>query len=118
MVLINYNIMLCVSEFVTVPSPPVLTVTADERHVYMCNHSETIEVSWRVNGSRLYDEIFPTEISINIVPVGPLGNRVTTLEIGGRPEHNNTTIQCLAKLTNGSTVMTSNVSFFIQGIII
>ena len=103
------------SGFLTVPSPPVLIVTMEERHVYMCNNSETINIFWRINGSRLNVEIFPN----GIIPVTlelPGGVRVYTLEIGGRLEHNATTIQCSARLSGGSEVTTPSVSFFIQGI--
>ena len=92
-------------------------MTIAERHVYICNHSETIQVFWRVNGSRLYIDIFPVDIDTTPLEL-PDGGRVYTLTIGGRLEHNGTTIQCLARLSDGSTVMTSNVSFYIQGICI
>ena len=83
----------------------------------MCNHSETINVFWRLNGSRLRVEIFPVGIDDDIHEL-PDGGRVYTLEIGGRLEHNATSIQCLAQLADGSTVMMASVLFFLQGIII
>ena len=107
--------LLLVLDFPTVPSPPVLIVTMEERHVYMCNHSETNNIFWRVNGSILNVEIFPIEIDASTRQL-PDGGRVYTLEIGGRLEHNATTIQCSARLSSGSTVTTPSVSFFIQGI--
>ena len=67
--------LLFVSVFLTVPSPPVLIVTVEERHVYMCNHSETINVFWRVNGSILMVDIFPSEINSVILTL-PGGGRV------------------------------------------
>ena len=103
------------SDFLSVPSPPVLIVTMEERHVYMCNHSETINIFWRVNGSRLNVEIFPIEIDVHTLQL-PGGGRVYILTIGGRPDHNVTTIQCSARLSSGSEVMTPSVSFFMQGI--
>ena len=102
------------TDFPTVPSPPVLIVTMEERHVYMCNHSETINIIWRVNGSIPNAEIFPTDINIVALDL-PGGGRVSTLEIGGRLEHNATTIQCSARLSDGSEVMTPSVFFFVQG---
>ena len=107
--------LLLVLGFPTVPSPPVLIVTMEERHVYMCNHSETINVFWRLNGSILNVHIFPIRIDSVILEL-PGGGRVYTLEIGGRLEHNATTIQCSARLSDGSEVTTPNVSFFMQGI--
>ena len=105
------------SGFLTVPSPSVLIVTMEERHVYMCNHSETVNIFWRVNGSRLSFEIFPIKIDTSTLPL-PGNNRVYTLEIGGRLEHNATTIQCSARLSDGSIVTTPSVSFLMQGIIL
>ena len=102
------------TDFLSVPSPPVLIVTVEERHVYMCNHSETINIFWRVNGSILNVEIFPIDIVANTLPL-PGGGRVYTLEIGGRLEHNATTIQCSARLSDGSEVTTPSVFFLIQG---
>ena len=103
------------SDFITIPSPPVLNVTSTERHVYMCNHSKTNYIIWRVNGSIPNVEIFPLEMPVRTIPL-PNGGRVYTLEIGGRPEHNETTIQCSAILGGGSTVKTTpSMSFFMQG---
>ena len=93
------------SDFVTVPSPPVLIVTMEERHVYMCNHSETTILFWTVNGSILNFEIFPIEIDASTRQL-PGSSRVYTLEIGGRLDHNRTTIQCSARLSDGSEVTT------------
>ena len=90
-----------------------MIVTSEERRVYMCNHSATERITWRVNDSLLNVDIFPQEITPNIIPL-PGGGRVYTLTIGGRPEHNATTIQCSARLLNGSTVVTPSVIFFIQ----
>ena len=102
--------------FLTVPSPPVLVVTVEERHVYMCNHSETNSVFWRVNGSIPDIETFPIDIVAKIFEL-PGGGRVSTLTIGGRLEHNATTIQCSARLSDGSEVMTPSVLFLMQGIV-
>ena len=64
---------------------------------------------------RLIVEIFP--VGINSVTLQlPGGGRVYTLEIGGRLEHNDTTIQCSARLSDGSIVTTPSVLFLIQGI--
>ena len=90
-------------------------MTSAERHVYVCNHSKTNNIIWRVNGSIPNVEIFPLEIPVRTISL-PDGGRVSTLEIGRRPEHNGTTIQCSAILGGGSTVETTPaVSFFMQG---
>ena len=59
-------------------------------------------------------EIFP----IGIVPETlelPGNNRVSILTIGGRLEHNATTIQCSGRLSDGSEVTTPSVLFLMQG---
>ena len=90
-------------------------MTSTERHVYTCNHSETNNIIWRVNGSILNVEIFLLEIAVSTISL-PDGGRVYTLEIGGHPEHNETTIQCSAILGRGSIIETTPaVSFFMQG---
>ena len=91
-----------------------MIVTLEERHYYTCNHSETERITWRVNGSLLNVEIFPPGIDPSIIAFSD-GGRVYTLTIGGRLEHNTTTIQCLAQLGDGSTVVTPSVKFLIQG---
>ena len=69
-----------------------------------------------MNGSRLNIEIFPLNIGSAIVPL-PNGRRVYTLTIGGLPEHNGTTIQCIANSDDDSIhEATSIVKFLIQGI--
>ena len=83
----------------------------------MCNHSETINVFWRVNGSVLRVEIFPVDID-PVTLVLPGGDRVYTLTIGGRLEHNSTTIQCSARLSGGSEVTTPSVLFLMQGTVV
>ena len=103
-----------VSDFIEVPSPPVVIVTFEERYVYMCNHSETNRITWRLNDTALNDEIFPTDIGTTSISL-PGGGRIYTLTIGSHLEHNATTIQCSARLSNGSTVVTPSVMFFIQG---
>ena len=110
-----YHVFVFVSDFVTVPSPRVLIVTMEERHVYMCNHSETINIFWRVNGSILNFEIFLIEVAIAALQL-PGGGRVSTLTIGGRLRHNATTIQCSARLSDGFIVTTPSVLFLMQGI--
>ena len=92
-----------------------MIATFEDKHVYMCNHSGTESVTWRVNGSVLNVEIFPLEIVSNLIPL-PGGRRVSTLTVGGHPEHNETTIQCSAQLESGPTMMTPSVTFLIQGI--
>ena len=88
---LGYYLFINITEFIEVPSPPIVTVTLKETHVYTCNHSETERISWRVNDSVSNDEIFPPQITPNIIAF-PDGGRVYALTIiGGRPEHNATT---------------------------
>ena len=103
-----------ISDFQAVPAPPVLIVTLEERATYMCNHSETNSIFWRVNGSIVSVEIFPLEIDTGTHAL-PDGGRVSTLTIGGCIEHNATTIQCSARLSDGSEVMTPSVLILMQG---
>ena len=35
--------------FDEVPSPMTMTVTLEEQHTYMCNHTGTDRITWRVN---------------------------------------------------------------------
>ena len=81
----------------------------------MCNHSQTDRILWRVNGSALDFEIFPENITTGII-CHPDGGQVHTLTIRGHPEHNGTTIQCLAVFFDGSHPDESpTVTFLIQG---
>ena len=102
------------SGFVQVPSPPLVIVSLEERYTYMCNNSETNRIYWRVNNSRLSVDIFPAKINLVIVP---LTDRFTlhTLTIGSLPEHNETTIQCVAEFMDLSVEETPVVTFLIQG---
>ena len=102
------------SGFVEVPSPPVTIVTMEERHTYMCSHSQTDRVSWRVNGSVFGVEIFPLNVATDIISF-PEG-RMYTLTIGGLLEHNETNIECAAALDDGSGLdVTPTVTFLMQG---
>ena len=69
---------------------------------------------WLINGSQLNVDIFPTDI-VTIATALPDGGRVFTLTIGGLLKHNQTSIQCQARLMNGSSAVTPMVSFLIQG---
>ena len=90
-------------------------VTLEETHTYRCNHTQTDRISWQVNGSRLNVEIFPLNIATEIIQL-PDGSRVYTLTIGSLSEHNDTTIQCIAQIDDGSIrEATSIVKFLIQG---
>ena len=103
------------ADFVEVPSPPVTIVTMEERHVYICNHSQTDQISWRVNGSLLNVDIFPLNVATDIILL-PGGGRVYTLTIGGLPEHNETTIRCSATFSDRTPLkVTPQVIFLIQG---
>ena len=86
-----------------------------QRHTYMCNHSQTDRILWRVNGGVLGVEIFLLNVATDIISL-PGGGRVYTLTIGGLLEHNETNIQCIAAVDDGSTLeMTPPVTFLIQG---
>ena len=94
-----------------------MIVTMRERHVYMCNNSATDRIIWRVNGSVLWVEIFPQSFDNSIIPL-PGGGRLYTLTVGGHPEHNATTIQCVATFNNGSNPeVTPTALFLIQGLL-
>ena len=97
----------------------MLVVTVRERLIYMCNHSKTNEdmYFWTINASRLSVDIFPLDIFARTLALSG-GGRVSTLTIGGHLEHNDTTIQCSAILTDGSKVNTPTVKFLVQGTII
>ena len=102
------------SGFVKVPSPPVMILTTEERHVYMCNHSETDKISWRVNDKVLGIETF-LNFTSGIISL-PGGGRVYTLTVRGLPEHNETTIQCSAAFSDGSLPdVTPPVTLLTQG---
>ena len=102
------------SGFVQVPSPPLVIVSLEERYTYMCNNSKTNRIYWRVNNSRLSVDIFPAKIDPAIILLSN-GSRLHTLTIGGLPEHNKTTIQCVAELVDRSVEETPVVTFLMQG---
>ena len=107
------------SDFIEVPSPPVVVVPLDGVHntyEYRCSHSETDRIFWIINGTRLVD-IVPHPPSISTLTILlPSGELVYTLTIGGLPQHNGTTIQCLAESQDQlSTAVTPNAMFLIQG---
>ena len=92
-----------------------MIVTMEEQHVYICNHSATDRISWRVNGSVLNHEIFPKNITSDSISL-PEGGRIHKLTIGGHSEHNGTTIQCSAVFVNGSIPEVIHmVAFYTQG---
>ena len=92
-----------------------MIVIMEKRHVYMCNHSRADQISWRVNGGVLGVEIFPLNITSNITLL-PGGGSIHTLTIGGRFEHNETTVVCSAAFNDGSVPeLTPPVMFQIQG---
>ena len=91
-----------------------MVVTMEERHTYMCNHSQTNRISWRVKDGVLGIETF-LNVTTDIISVSG-GGRVYILTIGGLPEHNETTIQCTAAVSDGSRPdMTPSAIFLIQG---
>ena len=92
-----------------------MVVTTEQRYVYICNNSATDRITWRVNGSVLWTEIFPQSFEDSIIHF-PDSSRLYTLTIGGRPEHNTTTIQCVASFRDGSNPEVTSVALFlIQG---
>ena len=92
-----------------------MTVTMEETHTYMCNHSRTNMITWRVNGSQLNVEIFPPNVDPKIIPFSD-GGRVYTLTIRGLSQHNETTIQCVARFSGlFSPLVSPMTTFLIQG---
>ena len=105
-----------ISDFIEVPSPPIVVVILGEIYVYRCNHSETEGIFWIINNTRL-SEISPPPLLVSpkTVPL-PGGGRVSTLTIGGILENNGTVVQCLAiSQDQSSTAVTANATFLIQG---
>lgn len=100
------------SDFLQVPSPSELIVTLKERHTYYCHHSQTDEITWQLNGSRIVNfRDIPTGVSPDS-RISPDGGTIYTLTIGGLSKHNGTTIQCVA---GTPPVVTPAVTFLIQG---
>ena len=92
-----------------------MIVAIEERHVFMCNHSEADVISWRINDRVLDVDIFPLNVTTDIISL-PGGGRVSTLIIEGLPEHNETTIRCAAIFDDRSIpVVSPSVIFLIQG---
>ena len=108
------------SDFIEVPSPPVVVVPLDGLHntyQYRCRHSETDRIFWIINGTRLVDLRPPPPSISDPTILLPSGDLVYTLTIGGLLQHNGTTIQCLAESQDqSSTSRTPNAVFLIQGI--
>lgn len=101
--------------FEAIPSPTTLMLTIGETYTFVCNHSETHLISWRVNGSGLGTEIYPQNITHSFIPFSD-GRGVYTLTIESIPENNRTKIQCKAAFSNGSApVMSQVVTILIQG---
>ena len=93
-----------------------MIVAMEERHVFMCNHSATDAISWRVNGRVLGVDIFPLNVTTDSISLRG-GGRVSTLIIEGLPEHNETTIRCAAIFDDRSIpVVSPSVTFLIQGL--
>ena len=91
-----------------------MIVSLEERYTYKCKNSETNRIYWRVNNSRLSVDIFPVKIDTAIIPLHN-GHTLHTLTIGGLPEHNETTIQCVAEFIDRSVEETPLVTFLMQG---
>ena len=103
------------TDFDEVPSPLVMIMTMMETHTYKCNHSRTNMITWRVNGSQLNVEIFPPNIDPKIIQLSD-GGRVYTLTIGGLSQHNETTIQCVARFSGlVSPLVSPMTTFLMQG---
>ena len=104
-------------DFTEAPSPLLLIVTLEEEHTYMCNHSATKSITWRVNDQVLGVEIhdFPGIQHTDIL-THPGGAEVYTLTIRALPQNNQTTIQCTAAFSGGAPPeSTPTASFLIQG---
>ena len=81
--------------------------------MYMCGHSQTDDISWRVNGKVFGVEIRPPNITSGTVPGD--GGTVLTLAVGGTSENNGSSVQCLALLGDGRLETTLPVEFLVQG---
>ena len=104
-----------VSGFEEIPSPSHLILTVGDTYTYRCNHSATDQISWRINQHVLGVEIFPQNFTSSSISF-PDGHRVYTLTIVGLSVHNETTIQCWAAFSNGSSpVMSPITTILIQG---
>ena len=94
-----------------------MIVTLDENHTYVCNHTASKRIFWRMNGRVL-------GVEVNNIPgieytdrfSHPGGAEVYTLTIRALPQYNQTTIQCTAGFDDGSPPeYTPSVVFLIQG---
>ena len=109
--------LFCFVGFDKVPTPTQLTVTLGERYTYMCNHSETNRITWKIN-----DQVLGVQINdipgINYTDFisSRGGAEVYTLTIRALPQNNETTIQCTAAFSGGSPPEeTPTATFLIQG---
>ena len=102
--------------FDEVPSPMTMIVTLEEQHTYMCNHSTTDRISWRVNDQVLGVKLrhHPGIEYTNILS-HPSGAEVYTLTIRALPQNIETTIRCTAAFIGGSPQYSPTVTFVIQG---
>ena len=93
-----------------------MIVTIEERYEYRCNHSQTSRIiNWKINGSVVGIRNISQSVDTSILSF-PNGDKVYTLTIGGLLEHNETTVQCIATLDDGSNpVETQTVLFLMQG---
>ena len=111
------DVLLHFSGFVNVPSPPIMIVAMEERHVFMCNHSATDRISWRVNGRVVGVDSFFLNVTTDIILLSD-GGTASTLTIGGLSEHNETTVQCTAMFADSRSipVVSPSVTFLMQGL--
>ena len=94
-----------------------MITTLEKQHTYMCNHSATDKISWRVNDQVLGVELRNTPgIEFTDFLSHPGGAEVYTLTIRALPQNNETNVRCTAAFSDGSPPQhTWTVTFLIQG---
>ena len=107
----------CFVGFDKVPTPTQLTVTLGEWYTYMCNHSESKRITWKINDRVLGVHNYGLPgINYTDFISNRGGAEVYTLTIRALPQNNETTILCTAALSGGSRPEETPIAtFLIQG---
>ena len=90
---VNTCIFYCYSEFTETPMMPE-NVTLNEDVVFRCRHTDAVAYGWYLNGSVLGNNPPP-----DITP------SFNTLTIIALPRNNNTVIECVAFILNGTQLL-------------
>ena len=119
MYLVAFHFYIIDTDFTEAPLPILLIVILGEQHTYMCNHSATKDITWRVNTKVLGVEIREIPgIQYTDIITNSGGAEVYTLTIRALPRNNGTTIQCTAAFSGGATPeSTPMATFLIQGML-